>query len=220
MGAYSCHTSTYAYKHPSQPLCASPYLHTHTKQQNKQNNANRTLYEQLVNRGKVGQAGTIPKLSNWVTSTMYSPSRPLSCHLFLLGCAPHFISFVLFLLGWAPHFTSSVLFLLGCAPHFKSFVMLRTSFHIRVASLNRTPPTTYPLKNNQPTSLHEILSATLQHLHACPMRHGSTEWEHSFSKSKLSTTKHGRRMDGRPMRYTSLLSSLYTPAQRDMVALS
>ena len=127
--------------------------HTHTKQQNKQNNANRTLYKQLVNRGKVGQAGTIPKLSNWVTSTMYSPSRPLSRHLFLLGCAPHFISFVWFLLGWAPHFTSSVLFLLGCAPHFKSFVMLRTSFHIRVASLNRTPPTTYPLKNNnQPTN--------------------------------------------------------------------
>ena len=64
MAVYSCHTSTHAYKHPSTPPDTSPYLHTYTKQQHKQNNANRTLYEQLVNRGKVGQAGTIPKLSN------------------------------------------------------------------------------------------------------------------------------------------------------------
>ena len=100
------------------------------------------------------------------------------------------------------------------------FVRLRTSFHTRVASLNRTPPTTHPTKTQQPTSLHEIHFATLQLLHACPMRHGDTEWERSFSKSKLSTIKHGRHMDGRPMRYNWLLSSLYMPAQRDTVAPS
>ena len=82
MGLYSCHTSTHTYTHPSWPPHASPYLHTHThtlyththththtththtNQQIKQNNAKRTLYKQLVNGGKAGQAGAIPKLSN------------------------------------------------------------------------------------------------------------------------------------------------------------